>query len=209
MPKALNIRCWPSSTILATSGQGPCAISIHIPPKWPDKSASTETRCRSPTFDLRWPAVARIHQRRRARPGGLPWKRGIYRTIVLSTATGLPKMAKIPRRRPRFFLGHLRRCWPPSSRSVCRRHSGTPPDRRSTVEVWLMDAGKVHERHRHSMAGLSGETWYLPGSLALGAIAEDGQDARRCPSFFLGHLRRRWPPSGAERAPLAIVSPAE
>src|SRR5262249_45656555 len=27
------------------------------------------------------------------------------------------------------------------------------------------------------------------GNARRGAIAEDGQDARRCPTFFLGHLR--------------------
>src|SRR5262249_39582322 len=34
--------------------------------------------------------------------------------IVPSKMTGVAKMAKMPRRRPTIFAGHLRRCWPPS-----------------------------------------------------------------------------------------------
>jgi hypothetical protein len=125
---------------------------------------------------------------------------------VLSTATGLPKVAKMAEGAQHFFLatfgdvGHLR------SHAVCHLRSDPPPKHaarvpgnkigwRSTVAVWLMDAGEVQERHMVRRARW-GRTRYLPGSIVLGAICRRWPRRRRCPTFLLaifadvGHLRR-------------------
>ena len=62
-----------------------------------------------------WPAVARIHQCRRTSREGFPGSAVFTGPVALSTATGLPKVAKMAEGAQHFLLaifvdvGHLRR----------------------------------------------------------------------------------------------------